>query len=421
MKWIVLTFALLFSTAASAQCTGVFQPNTLCGNLGASPAPPSAFSASGTVVGPGSSTIGDVATWANTAGTLLQDGGTLRQRLIGNIALYVNGNAGGTATCGPAGISTCSAGVDTGKCLTPSTACLTLQYAYGLLVGNVDFAYAFSGTIYLAHNAGTTNYQLICVAGPVIGTGVFNVVGDSGSVNATVVQDDISGSPGHTGVGWLVKDGCTVGSQGISWIDSVSANATAHILIGGSGNAGHFDLGAGTLGSLALSGATKIQVGGQGSGGLQGAVTDSGNATAFIQITGPANFTFQNQVVTESGTPAYTEYALLVDGGEVVASSANFSGSATGLRCLVLGAMNTGGIDPNFIFPGNSNCVQNELVGAIGIQNGASFSYGTTGHALLSGGAGSAKDTWDTAGVTCTAGALSAITFTAANGIITHC
>ena len=60
-----------------------------------------------------------------------------------------------------------AAGVDVGACLTPATACLTLQYGYGLAVGNYDFAYTYSGTIYLAQpHTGTTNYDLVCTAGP---------------------------------------------------------------------------------------------------------------------------------------------------------------------------------------------------------------------------------------------------------------
>ena len=88
----------------------------------------------------------------------------LNSRIVqtSNVQLYVNGNAGGTATCGAAGASTCAAGVDVGGCLTPATACLTLQYAYGIAVGNIDFAYLYSGTVFLAHNTGTPNYQLVC-------------------------------------------------------------------------------------------------------------------------------------------------------------------------------------------------------------------------------------------------------------------
>src|ERR1700744_2477648 len=74
MKKLLLILALLCAPTISwAQCTGVFPSNTLCGNLTGAARPPGAFSASGTVVGPGSSTIGDAAVWANASGTQLKD------------------------------------------------------------------------------------------------------------------------------------------------------------------------------------------------------------------------------------------------------------------------------------------------------------------------------------------------------------
>src|ERR1041385_9065731 len=74
MKRFLLGLALsLFASGAWAQCTGVFPANTLCGNLSATAAPPSAFSASGTIVGPASSTISALAVWGNTLGTQLKD------------------------------------------------------------------------------------------------------------------------------------------------------------------------------------------------------------------------------------------------------------------------------------------------------------------------------------------------------------
>ena len=118
MKKLLLALALLLvPSAASAQCTGIFQPNTLCGNLGAIPIPPKQFSASGTVVGPGSSIVNELAIWANTTGTQLGDatgisapaGGPLtinptansfNQGLVINQSSATNGTiAGPTARC----------------------------------------------------------------------------------------------------------------------------------------------------------------------------------------------------------------------------------------------------------------------------------------------------------------------------------
>jgi len=75
MKKLLLALGfLLWSSAAFAQCTGVFPANSLCGNLTASPAPPSWVTASGTIIGPASSTLNGLPLWANTLGTQLKDG-----------------------------------------------------------------------------------------------------------------------------------------------------------------------------------------------------------------------------------------------------------------------------------------------------------------------------------------------------------
>jgi hypothetical protein len=74
MKKLLLALAfVLVPGIAGAQCTGVFPAKTLCGNLGSTAAPPSAFSSGGTIAGPVSSTVGHIAEWNNTTGTLLKD------------------------------------------------------------------------------------------------------------------------------------------------------------------------------------------------------------------------------------------------------------------------------------------------------------------------------------------------------------
>lgn len=69
----LLLLLLLLPTAAWGQCTGVFPANTLCGNLTAAPQPPAAFSASGTIVGPVTSTFHGLPYWTNGLGTALGD------------------------------------------------------------------------------------------------------------------------------------------------------------------------------------------------------------------------------------------------------------------------------------------------------------------------------------------------------------
>lgn len=74
MKWLLLIGLLaLFPSLAQAQCNGIFQPNTVCGNNTGSPRTPFQINSSTTLTGPGTTTIGDLALWNNTSGTLLAD------------------------------------------------------------------------------------------------------------------------------------------------------------------------------------------------------------------------------------------------------------------------------------------------------------------------------------------------------------
>src|SRR6266403_723061 len=70
-KLLFVGLLALFPSIASAQCTGIFAPNTFCGNNSGSPQPPFAVPASSAITGPGSSTVGDLAVWNNTIGSLL--------------------------------------------------------------------------------------------------------------------------------------------------------------------------------------------------------------------------------------------------------------------------------------------------------------------------------------------------------------
>lgn len=74
MKKLALALLLVLApTVAHATCTGVFQPNTICGNNSASPKPPFEISASGNITGPGTSVVGDLALWNNLTGSSLKD------------------------------------------------------------------------------------------------------------------------------------------------------------------------------------------------------------------------------------------------------------------------------------------------------------------------------------------------------------
>jgi len=77
MRKILLALALLLSpTVADAACNGVFNPATICGNLGSVKAPPQAWPTSGSTFGPvGGSTSGDIVTWQGSSGQQLGDSG----------------------------------------------------------------------------------------------------------------------------------------------------------------------------------------------------------------------------------------------------------------------------------------------------------------------------------------------------------
>jgi hypothetical protein len=312
------------------------------------------------------------------------------------VTMYVNGSASGTATCGPAGVSTCAAGVDVGNCSTPATACLTLQYAYRLMIANYDFSYLYSGTIWLAHNTGTTNYDIAAANGPFIGTSVIGIVGDSSNDGATVIQDPNSGS------GVACKDLCTLSFSHVTFADSVSSNAGSHVSVGGTGNAGHVDLGNVVLGPMAAG--AMLSTGALGHIVATAPLTFNGGAANALQATNGGVIDFSGLTMTISGTPAFSSsFAFMINGGSIIATPSTFSGTATGTRCQIDGPLNLGGYNPNAIFPGNADCVQNEYIGAIGLQTGSggssSFGYGSAGQPLLSGGGANAKDTWGTLGV----------------------
>ncbi len=74
MKKLLLVLAIVLAPGlAWGQCTGVFPSKTICGNLGASAAPPSAWSSSGTIVGPVISTLNGLPKWGDAIGQSLVD------------------------------------------------------------------------------------------------------------------------------------------------------------------------------------------------------------------------------------------------------------------------------------------------------------------------------------------------------------
>lgn len=409
MRWIILAFALLFSTAASAQCSGVAGANTFCGNPTGSPQvgsyqPIPAFPSVSldTLCSTNSNSLirlaglwqcmaysaqfgtGATLSIASLSYSLLTGVPSLLPLATTTVNYYVNADASNPQTCGPAGISSCVAGVDSGACLTPASACNTYIYlstklyniGYGLQVVN----------IYYAHNTGSTNYDVTCTGGSWIGAGVINIIGDSSAgASTTVIKDPLNG------YGMQAKDGCILSIAYLDFADP-SNNAAGHIIVGATGGFGHVDAANIILGATL---GTKVTAGVLGSFTATGPVTSVGNANIESIASDGGVVDWGGQTVTESGTPAYaTANAYMVNGGVIKATNTTYSGAATGLRCIINGPLNLGGYDPNAVFPGNSNCVANEYIGNLGIQNGLTFGYGTQYAPLQSGGGVNAKDTW---------------------------
>lgn len=298
-----------------------------------------------------------------------------RTQLLGSRSYYVNGSAGATATCGPAGVSTCSIGNDSNDCLTPGTACLTLQHALNIVTSKIDLN-GFGLIIYLAHNVGTTNYASVCAFGPFLGSSVIVVRGDSAAPTATVIQDPAGD------VGLAVKDLCTIEFDYVRFIDAATNNAAGHISVGGTGNAGHVDLGTIDLGPMTIG--AQLTVGSLGSIALVGPISFSGSSAIGIVSRDGGLLDFGTQTATMSGAPNYTtSFAYMPNGGVVLANTTTFSGAATGLRCLMPNSpILMSGFNPNAVFPGNVDCLDSNLMGSIQFQNGtggtAAFSLAWT-------------------------------------------
>lgn len=421
LLFLFLLLALGWASNAQAQCSANFGANQVCG------------SSNGGLPGP-----------INTSTFS-------RTKLTGNVSYYVNGNSGGTATCGPAGVSTCVAGNDGNNCLTPATACLTLQHAFTVVVGTVDFAGLYTGTIYLAHNTGTSNYSLSCTLGPWIGSSVVFIRGDSTDAPGalTVITDPALGS------GLAMKNLCTLDYKYVSFADNATNNGVAHITVGGAGNSGHLDLGNVSLGSMTIG--TMVSAGyGQGTITATGPITIAGGAPAAIEMSNAGTIDLGSQAVTlanatvtitiaapglitwtahgltagspvgfttssalptglavgtvyyvtndaslttntfhvsdtsahalagtntvtttgsqsgtQTGTPGFpVAFAYMLNGGTLGTNGSNFSGSATGVKCLITGSLELAGFDPNVVFPGSSNCTANNLVQSVNVTSG---------------------------------------------------
>jgi hypothetical protein len=283
-------------------------------------------------------------------------GANQRVSLKATASYYVNGSSSSTAACGPTGASTCSIGNDGNNCLTPGTACLTTQHVVNIIIQKVDFN-GFTAQIYLAHGS-SSNYAFTCTEGPVIGQSVFTVQGDTTAPTAVTIIGPVLGPAVQ------VKDGCTVDLDSLAFADNATNNVTQFI-IAGLGNYGHIDISNLTFGSMTIG--TQLSATYSGSITAIGPLTITGGANAAVGVSLGGVIDFSGQTVTLIGTPAYaTVFAYVNSGGFIGATNSTFSGSATGLKCeIVAGSNGLQGYDPNAVFSGSVNCVDNNWVGPI--------------------------------------------------------
>jgi hypothetical protein len=285
-----------------------------------------------------------------------------RITLSGNVTYYVNASAS-PATCGVTGALTCGGGSDTTGNGTQTSPWQTLQHGVNFIIDSVDIA-GQGVTVDLAHGS-STNYQLACVYGPFLGTSVITIVGDRSSITAVTVVDPSSG------YGLQIKDGCTLDYDSIGFADASTNDGAGHIIVGGTGNAGHLDYTNVTLGSMTLG--TQMTAGNLGSIAALGPLIIGGNAPLMLSANGGGKIDFDVNNVTIASARAYsTGIAYVTDGGIIGATTGTFTGAGvsgtTGLKCIVSGVGNFGSIDPNTIFPGSTSCVSSLLVGATRMQ-----------------------------------------------------
>lgn len=320
-----------------------------------------------------------------------------RTSLTASTSYYVNGNSGGTAACGPTGASTCSAGSDSNNCLSPAAACLTVQHVINTILNSIDMA-GFSIAIYPAHGS-STNYAFNC-EGPLAGLSVISVQGDSNAPTAVSIIGIVH-----------VKDGCTIGLVNLAFADNAGHTVPGFINVG-TGAPGHVDASNITFGSLGLNGAEAIAISYSGASmSLNGPCSITGSMSTFFGVTQGGSLDFSGGSCAGSSGLTFTQFAF-VNGGTVAGLQSLTSGSPTftgfsgitGARCAYIGAPTmSGSLNPNSVFPGSSDCVPLGAVGALGVSSGSgaasTYSYGTAGQPLLSGGGSPGNDTWGTLGV----------------------
>ena len=253
MKKLLLALAfLLIPAAASAQCTGVFPANTVCGNLSGVRAPPKPTPAGGGggggIIGPVTSVVGDVATWGNVSGSVLFD--TTPSAVIDEVCSTDNatlirltgtwqcgatvGTAGrglidqgsgaapafvamsGSCTINSAGVISCTGSAVSS--VTNSDSTLTISPTTGAVIASLNPAHANTWSAVQTFNAndlvlGSVTGIVQCLhassGGVVTGTGTD--CGGSGAI--TSLLGDVTGTgPGATSTSVVKIAGVSVGT-----------------------------------------------------------------------------------------------------------------------------------------------------------------------------------------------------------------
>ena len=287
----------------------------------------------------------------------------LRIRLTADQTFYVNGNSGSTATCGVHGTSsplTCSAGSDSNNCLTPGTACLTSNHVFSLILENYDSA-GFNIIVNGAHCASAgcgVNLAFACVGSP-IGATTLSFSGDYD--NPTAVE--IFAPNGGDAIS--ANDQCTVSIDSIAVADQGSAVHGFYVpklaqldvrsvTITGTWNTGACIFCAGGADAI-------LNVLGVGNGGITNTLATTSTGQVFQAASGgQINFAGQTVAIPSAITVGAGQAFGFNLGGSIIGiSSGTFTGSGvagtTGLRCLSFDSF-WGNVDPNTVFPGNTNC-----------------------------------------------------------------
>lgn len=303
---------------------------------------------SGTVVGPVSSTIGDVAIWANTSGTLLAQA----QALLGITAqttYYVNASGSVTSPCGA---FTCQPGSDSNTGTSPSAPWQHLTYAANYVTTHFT---PLNATVFI--QAANGIYSENVVLPPWVGV----YARDSTALTATASQITIIGNNSNPAtVAICASSGPDIsenGSFGGEWQVtgvklSSDCGATDGIFLDWSAN-----MTVGNLTCEVVGTCMNVRYGSQLE--LVGGATVRvlGPAFAFATAVAGAKVIAHGQnlvTITMVSTPNFTGAFVQKDETSFLdLTTATFTGSATGVK-FFLGGTNQGLVAANiYAYPGN--------------------------------------------------------------------